>query len=258
MYYTHTSAHYSKSNFSADHPNIKVTRYEIEQVYKLYIRQQNSPKEKKVIPRCRYQIDKVNGAWHGDIHYLIFNGEQKYLFALMDDRSRFIVGHKIIDDKTAKSIKEVFHQAVKKYASPLIYWADNGKENTAILMKNFLLKNQIHLVTIVPGNPQSNGKIERFWVEVDKRIKDCKSWEEIEEKIDKFINNYNNHIPHHGLEKDERNIHKVPASVFLDASLQATTIEHANIEIDGKAVFLPTFLKLDPREENLSEIEEII
>ena len=34
------------------------------------------PKKKEKI-RCRYEVNKVNAIWHGDIYYLIFNNEKK-------------------------------------------------------------------------------------------------------------------------------------------------------------------------------------
>ena len=220
---------------------IEISKYQINQIYKEYIWTQTI-QSKDVRPRCRYQISVVNGAWHGDIHYLYCKGEFKYIFALIDDRSRYIVGYKIMNNKTSKNVKEVFNLSVKKYCTPLAFWCDNGGENTAMLMQKFLEKNDIKLINTAVFSPQSNGKIERFWPEIDRRTKFCQNWDEVEKTIDSFIEYYNNRIPHFGLEK-ENGIHKTPAKVFFDERLQATVIEEAEIIIDGKHIKLLDFIR---------------
>ena len=64
--------------------NKNISRYQVEKIFSVIIKPKNENIPKKEIPRCRYLINKVNGVWHGDIHYLILNKSQKYLFCLLD------------------------------------------------------------------------------------------------------------------------------------------------------------------------------
>ena len=83
---------------------------------------------------------------------MIFNNEKKYLLALLDDRSRFIVGYGISDFKTSIFCIDVFKKAIDTYTKPLVYWSDNGTENKSEIMKKFCDDNSISQVFTIPGN----------------------------------------------------------------------------------------------------------
>ena len=65
----------------------------------------------------------------------------------------------------------------------------------------------------LPGNQQSNGKIEKFWCAIDKHIK---------------------LIPHSDLEKDSNGFNKYPSEIFVDESLRAVDMDSTFISIDQK------------------------
>ena len=131
------------------------------------------PKKKNKNPkiRFRYEASSVNAIWHGDIHYIIFNYEIKYLFALIDDKSRFITGWGMFEHKTCFNCIQVFNKAIENYGRPLCYFSDNGKENVGSPMKAFLHHFEIRHITTIPGNPEANGKIEKFWLPLEKRFR---------------------------------------------------------------------------------------
>ena len=232
--------------------NKQISYYQINKVFHKFIEPETVIPQHNSVPRCRYVMDKVGACWHGDIHYVFLHPnttkqETRYLFALLDDCSRYIVGYGLFSEKTASNVKSTFLEAVRTHGTPLLYWCDNGGENTADLIKHFLLKNQIHLVTTLPGNPESNGKIERFWRFVDTYIesKNPKSWDEFEIFLKLGIDNYNNIIPHFGLAKQGK-WHPTPAQVFSNEKLKAFTIDESHIIIDNKdKIPLKDFLKID-------------
>ena len=234
---------------------IKCSRFSVEKAFKQYIyppTKKSQPKKEKT--RYRYLVDKVNGVWHGDIHYIIREGTTKYLFALIDDRSRYIVGYGIIEDKTALRVREVFIKTIERLnAKPLAFWSDNGKENTAKENKDFFKKENIEHILIIPGNPQSNGKIEKFWAPMDKKVKKYVTWDTLLPQIDKYIINYNDNIPHLGLEKGNDGFNKCPVDVFNDPSLKASDLNTTKIFIDSKGTMtLSEFIKLKQKSQTIT------
>lgn len=74
----------------AEYPQI--TSYDVHEVfmkYNLYEFKKDSTKPKV---RCRYEALYVMQIWHADIHtFTDLNLQEYYLYAIIDDRSRFIV-----------------------------------------------------------------------------------------------------------------------------------------------------------------------
>ena len=115
--------------------------------------------------RISYEVNMLNPIWHGDIHEITFDSERLPLFALIDDYSRFIVAWKILSDKTSSSVRDVFIDAINEFVKPLTCWSDNGPENREELQSFLDDQNIVHVFT-KPYVPQANGKIERFWKEI--------------------------------------------------------------------------------------------
>lgn len=56
----------------------------------------------------------------------------KYLYTIMDDRSRFIVGNVILYKKNCKQCIEILSENINEYGQHLIMWDDNRGENTGL------------------------------------------------------------------------------------------------------------------------------
>ena len=152
--------------------NIAVSRRMVESYYK-----DNFPensKKKSDENTTQYECKEVNSVWHGDIHYLYAKEEEfprAYLYALIDDASRYIVGYGINDKKDCQFVATVFTEAIEKVGrSPLIYWSDNGLENLGPEMKGLYAEYDIRHIRTKPRTPRSNGKIERFWQGINKVV----------------------------------------------------------------------------------------
>ena len=225
--------------------NIPTSRRMVEEFYKRNFTENLKPKEADIY-RTTYVCQQVNSAWHGDIHYLKTQDDEpkrKYLFALIDDASRYIIAYEINETKSCAFVANVFQQAIIKVGRPpLIFWSDNGKENIGPEMQDILNENDIHHVRTKPFSPESNGKIERFWQAINKAVAGKTKWDEINEAIDIYIQYYNNYNHHRGLEK-VGSTYPTPAEVFFDPSLQASDRDHATISVDGKITTLAYFCK---------------
>ena len=110
---------------------------------------------------------------------------------------------------------------------------DNGSENIADITKQFCTEHGIVHCTTIPGNPQSNGKIEAWWRPLEKRLSSVTSWDEIFNEIADYILIYNTKLPHFSLEKINV-FHSYPIEIFFNPDLQYSSIDETTINIDGR------------------------
>ncbi|KAK8889031.1 hypothetical protein M9Y10_033774 [Tritrichomonas musculus] len=141
-------------------------------------------------PSCitRYEAEYCNAIWHGDVHFF-HNDQKRPIFALIDDKSRFIIYCDKISNKSSETIRECFIQAINQYGLPYTYWSDNCGENVGkILIELFKLYN-INSTFTDSYTPQQNGKAEAFWKYIEAH---CHSEDDIPDAI-KFYNNVKPH-----------------------------------------------------------------
>lgn len=135
----------------------------------------------RYVAKYNYQIV------HADIHY--YRHEiQNYLYAIIDDRSRYILDFQFFQHKTAANTWAVAERCLRRYQiKPAAFWLDNGLENTGVFKRN--IENLgIKIINITPRNAQANGKIERFWPSVEKQS-------DVRSDVAAWVFTYN-HRPH--------------------------------------------------------------
>ena len=127
--------------------------------------------------------------WHIDIHYL--NHQiGSYLFAIIDDCSRYVIDFQYMNEKTSTNTSSVMARAFSLFGTPYAIWADNGGENKGEMYK--LLKDcNVQIIHTEAYTPQQNDKIERIWPSVEEN---CNNPEDLQE----YFINYNNK-PHMAL-----------------------------------------------------------
>ncbi len=116
----------------------------------------------------RYEAEKVNDQWHMD--WSIDPLTKKKLFAILDDKSRFIVFAGLFDSANAENTCIGLQTAINRYGPPKEIVTDNGshfkniaKKKVCQPLKELEEKYKIKHIFIRVGHPQSNGKIERWF-----------------------------------------------------------------------------------------------
>lgn len=176
--------HFKKRGYSVGHNKInQVLQYE-----KLINKKMGKRKRPKYI---RYEAENCNDQWH--IDWSIDPLTKKNLFAIIDDKSRFIVFAGLFESANAENSAFAIEKTIKRYGKPKEIVSDNGthfkdlqnkkvNKELTIVEKKYGIKH----IFIRPGYPQSNGKIERWFgsykgefpkMNYDKVI-DCMSWTE--------------------------------------------------------------------------------
>lgn len=95
------------------------------------------------------------------------HGFQPEVTALIDGRTRLIVGWSVAKSESVLAVADAMRHAIERHGIPLIYYSDNGRGE-----KNLTLDAEITGLfprlgitheTGIAGNPQGRGIIERLW-----------------------------------------------------------------------------------------------
>ena len=163
---------------------------------------QTNPKLQKQRKRCRYERIHSGSLIHGDSHRTSF--KHPYCLVWLDDASRkALFGIESKQAITNKASIKSFKQAMKiaKESNVFIFqvntdkgtefFSNKKKKKTSIKSKSefelFLIKERIQHLPSRIKNPQTNGKLERFWREYDKHRWRFKS-------LNQFLDWYNNRL----------------------------------------------------------------
>lgn len=129
----------------------------------------------------RFEASEPDQLWVTDgLHGPIIQGKRAVLFALLDDHSRYVVGHRWGHGEDTLGMQAALHDAVKTHGCPQRLYADNGSAYSSHQLAWSAAVLDIKLVHSAPGRPQGRGKIERwnrtvrdqFLVEIDTQADD--------------------------------------------------------------------------------------
>ncbi|MHB1867925.1 MAG: DDE-type integrase/transposase/recombinase [Nitrososphaerales archaeon] len=150
---------------------------------------------------------QVGNAWRTDELYVKVRGNQKYLFALMDDETRFWIAQQVADHKGTSDVKPMFREAQRiagKNPSTII---SDGALNFAEATKIFYVKampsdqRTHHIRDITFDGERHNNKMERMNGELRDREKVIRGVKSVQSPIFKGAQIFHNYIrPHMSLE----------------------------------------------------------
>ena len=169
----------------------------------------------------RYERARPNQMWQTDLFTFQLKRQNRrlYLFGFMDDHSRYLVGYGLYASSTAPLVIEVLRAAVVSYGAPEEVLTDNGPQYVTWRGKSKfskeLDKHGIRHLVATPKRPQTLGKIERFWGTLWRECVERAIFLDLEDarrRIGLFIDHYNFHRVHSGIEG------LVPADRFFQAA----------------------------------------
>ncbi len=190
---------------------LKEAGYEVEEVL-------TKPHRPKV---TRFERSRPNQMWQTDIFTFTLKRQNRrvHLIGFMDDRSRFIVSHGLYASATAQLVIEVLGAGIGNFNAPEEVLTDNGPQYVTWRGKSAFVKELekrgLRHVLARPRHPQTLGKIERFWGTLWRGCVQTavfRDLDEARERIRLFIDHYNFHRPHQGIEG------ATPADRFFEAA----------------------------------------
>ena len=159
------------------------------------------PLNKKVKRKdwVRYERKHSNSMWHTD--WTLFEG--KWLIAYLDDASRKIVGWGLFDSANVQNSVDVLKEAILTHGKPkeiltghdVQFYANgqNGAPGTPNGFQQYLAAEGIKHILARVNHPQTNGKIERWFGELKRKMRHFSS-------VDELVHWYNEVKPHMSLD----------------------------------------------------------
>ena len=150
-------------------------------------------------------ISRVNQVWAIDITYVPMNRGYMYLVAIIDLKSRFIVGWSVSSTMESSWIIETLQKAVKLHGVPEIMNSDQGSQFTSEQYVSYV-KSLISCKISMDGKGRAidNVYIERFWrtIKYDKlNLEDLQTGHDVYQACNEFITYYNRKRDHSSLQK---------------------------------------------------------
>lgn len=170
------------------------------------------PKKSRKRKWVRYERTYSNSMWYTDWKQL---DDGRWLVCYQDDASRFITGYGVFANATSENAARVLKEAVKNHGRPASVLTDCGsqfyaneseyKTRGATEFEKTLVQLGIRHILARVNHPQTNGKLERFHGEIQRKQKWFSG-------IDELIHWYNHIKPHMSLDWDNL---ETPAKAFV-------------------------------------------
>lgn len=168
--------------------------------YSGYIRAQRWCIADNILNR-KFRQKEINKVYSTDVTYLTTNNKRYYLSVVKDLGTKEIIAHNISEKHDIELIMGTLKQLHKQ--NNTIMHSDRGGLYTSFQYIQKL--NELNLIRSMSrsGNCLDNAPIESFFGHLKDELeyKECKSLEEVHDKIDKYIHYYNNERYQWGLNK---------------------------------------------------------
>jgi putative transposase len=149
------------------------------------------------------QRSGINQSWSMDfMSDSLIGGRKLRTLNVIDDCSREVLAIEIDTSLSAKRVIRTLEQIIDWRGKPGCIRVDNGPEFTSKDFELWAQYQQISIQYIQPGKPMQNGYIERFNGSYRREILDAYVFfelQEIRELTEQWMQQYNYHRPHEGL-----------------------------------------------------------
>ncbi len=147
---------------------------------------------------------QVGDIWRADEIYFKVRGNQKYLYALMDDETRFWIAKQVADTKYSADVEPMFQQAKQTaQKKPMTLITDGARNFETAFMREFRQRpvpRPIHIRHIHLHGDKNNNKMERLNGEIRDREKVFRGLKRQDTAIIDGYQIFHNYIrPHMGL-----------------------------------------------------------
>jgi len=152
----------------------------------------------------RFEAVRPNHLWHLDFVQRWIGRASTFTLILIDDHSRFVVGHGVDDAERSDLVLDTFEQAVARYGRPEMLMHDKGSAfwSWKGISRFTRLLEEMGTEQIVAEAKEWNGKIECFNGNIQKELFDKHTFYDVAEmkrRLANHLNWYNHRRTHHAL-----------------------------------------------------------
>ena len=149
------------------------------------------------------EVTHRNQVWQMDITYIPMKRGFLYLAAIIDLKTRYIVGWSINNTMTAEWTCDVMKEAIALHGAPEIVNTDQGVQFTSEVFTSLLKEQGIRISMDGKGRAIDNIFIERFWRSIKYEhiyLSPAHDGVELYEGVKRYINFYNTERLHQSLD----------------------------------------------------------
>jgi len=152
----------------------------------------------------RFEATRPNHLWHLDFVHRHINRTSTFTLILLDDYSRFVVGHGVDEAERTDLVTETFEQAVTRYGKPEMVLHDKGSAfwSWRGISRFTALLTELGIDQITAEHKEWNGKLEVFNANLHKELFDVvRFWDlaEMRRRLAAHLHWYNHARTHHAL-----------------------------------------------------------
>jgi len=162
------------------------------------------PKIKRDAHTERYEAVRPNHLWHLDFVHRHINRTNTFTLILIDDHSRFVVGHGVDDAERADMVIETFTEAVQRHGRPEAVMHDKGSAfwSWRGISRFTALLTELGVDQVVAQHKEWNGKVECFNGNLAKELFNVQRFYDVGEmkrRLSAHLHWYNHRRTHHAL-----------------------------------------------------------
>ena len=152
----------------------------------------------------RYEAVRPNHLWHLDFVQRYIGKSSTFTLILIDDCSRFVVGHGVDDAERADLVVDTFSEAVRRHGRPERVMHDRGSAffSWRGISRFTALLEEMGIEQIVAEHKEWNGKVEVFNANLHKELFDAHRFYDVAEmrrRLAAHLSFYNSGRTHHAL-----------------------------------------------------------
>jgi putative transposase len=151
----------------------------------------------------RFEAPRRNFLWQLDYTEVRVGADKRQLLLIIDDYSRFLVGHKLCEGPDGQVAVELMQQAVARHGKPEAVRTDRGSGFICAEFDNYL---ECELIDHMVGrayHPQGGGKVESVIGTLKRERWETEhfdDWARAEHRLGQWVQSYNEKRAHMGLD----------------------------------------------------------
>ena len=153
-----------------------------------------------------WEAPQRNALWQLDFAELRVGPERVSLLVVLDDFSRYVVGHELFLDPTSEDVVGVLREAIHRHGKPEAIYTDRGGPFTAwkkdSALGGFLESELIDHHVSAAYRPQGRGKVEALIHTLQRELWHVVHFESVAEardRLSRFLRGYNERRAHMGI-----------------------------------------------------------